>query len=102
MQYQLVVKVPFPGIGNDLKLEVPVHVTSGIDKPVPREPSPADSDGADRPPPALDLPPSVLSPLSLSASADDLTGSMYLPGPITKTRAAEGLYRCYRGAYASD
>ena len=77
MQYQLVVKVPFPGIGNDLKLEVPVHVTSGIDKPVPREQPPADSDGADRPPPALDLPPSVFSPLSLSASADVLTGRAY-------------------------
>ena len=77
IQYQLVVKVPFPGIGNDLKLEVPVHVTSGIDKPVPREQPPADGNSADPPLPALDLPPSVLSPLLFSASADDLTGRAY-------------------------
>ncbi|PIL33878.1 hypothetical protein GSI_03584 [Ganoderma sinense ZZ0214-1] len=51
--YDLVVRVPFPGIGNSLKLEVPVNVTSGIDKPFAKELA-TDSDSA---PPPLDLPP---------------------------------------------
>ena len=52
-------KVPFPGIGNDLKLEVPVTVTSGIDKPLPKEQS-GRKDGENvQPPPTLDLPPYV-------------------------------------------
>ena len=44
--------MPFPGIGNDLKLEVPVKVTSGIDKPLAK-----DDPGSDSAPPPLDLPP---------------------------------------------
>ncbi|RPD67561.1 hypothetical protein L226DRAFT_566250 [Lentinus tigrinus ALCF2SS1-7] len=56
--HQLVVKVPFPGIGNDLKLEVPVTVTSGIDKPLPRDSQSVSKDGEPaQPPPNLDLPP---------------------------------------------
>ena len=51
-QYDLVVRVPFPGIGNSLKLEVPVKVTSGIDKPFAKDESDSDST-----PPPLDLPP---------------------------------------------
>ena len=58
MQYVLVVKVPFPGIGNSLKLEVPVTVTSGIDKPL------AQSGTAENDPPILDLPPCVAFPTS--------------------------------------
>ena len=58
MQYVLVVKVPFPGIGNSLKLEVPVTVTSGIDKPL------AQSGTAENDPPILDLPPCVAIPTS--------------------------------------
>ena len=54
-QYELVVKVPFPGHGNDVKLEVPVTVTSGIDQPLAR-----DEAQEDAPPyPTLDLPPYV-------------------------------------------
>ena len=33
-------KVPFPGRGNDVKLEVPVSVVSGLDAPLSREPPP--------------------------------------------------------------
>ncbi|KAM5536525.1 hypothetical protein V8D89_009802 [Ganoderma adspersum] len=54
--YVLVVKVPFPGIGNSLKLEVPVTVTSGIDKPL------AQSATAENDPPILDLPPAYWDP----------------------------------------
>ncbi|PIL28281.1 hypothetical protein GSI_09569 [Ganoderma sinense ZZ0214-1] len=54
--YVLVVKVPFPGIGNSLKLEVPVTVTSGIDKPL------AQSSTAENDPPILDLPPTYWDP----------------------------------------
>ncbi|KAI0684386.1 hypothetical protein C8Q76DRAFT_788686 [Earliella scabrosa] len=52
--YQLVVKVPFPGVGNNVKLEVPVTITSGIDQPLPRDQTDGESDD---PPPILDLPP---------------------------------------------
>ncbi|PIL37728.1 hypothetical protein GSI_01422 [Ganoderma sinense ZZ0214-1] len=51
--YTLTVKVPFPGIGNSVKLEIPVVITSGITKPLARDPSSASSE-----PPLLDLPPS--------------------------------------------
>ncbi|KAM5542507.1 hypothetical protein V8D89_003966 [Ganoderma adspersum] len=51
--YTLTVKVPFPGIGNSVKLEVPVVITSGITKPLVRDPSSAKDE-----PPLLDLPPS--------------------------------------------
>ncbi|KAI0737846.1 hypothetical protein C8Q80DRAFT_1114565 [Daedaleopsis nitida] len=53
--YELVVKIPFPGIGNNLKLKVPVNVTSGIDSPLPT--APGGDAGSDTPPPELDLPP---------------------------------------------
>ena len=56
VQYQLVVKVPFPGVGNNVKLEVPVNITSGIDQPLPRDQTDGESDD---PPPILDLPPCV-------------------------------------------
>ncbi|KAH9939407.1 uncharacterized protein BXZ73DRAFT_43774 [Epithele typhae] len=48
--YELVVRVPFPGIGNDLRLEVPIVVTSGIDATLPQA-------GAAHGAPTLDLPP---------------------------------------------
>nr|VWO99828.1 Structural maintenance of chromosomes protein [Ganoderma boninense] len=54
--YVLVVRVPFPGIGNSLKLEIPVTVTSGIDKPL------AQSSTAENDPPILDLPPAYWDP----------------------------------------
>ena len=47
-------KVPFPGIGNSLKLEVPVIITSGITKPLAQDPASAKNE-----PPLLDLPPYV-------------------------------------------
>ncbi|KAI0691289.1 hypothetical protein C8T65DRAFT_745494 [Cerioporus squamosus] len=59
--YRLVVKVPFPGIGNDLKLEVPVTVTSGIDNALPKE-QPEGKDGENAPSPTLDLPPAYWDP----------------------------------------
>ncbi|TFK85458.1 hypothetical protein K466DRAFT_601153 [Polyporus arcularius HHB13444] len=58
--YQLVVKVPFPGIGNDLKLEVPVTVTSGVVEPIPKEQS--DGEDAASPLTTLDLPPAYWDP----------------------------------------
>ena len=54
VQYCIGIKVPFPGIGNDLKLELPVNVTSGIEQPLAKE----STDGEDTPP-ILDLPPCV-------------------------------------------
>ncbi len=33
----LTLKVPFPGMGNVARLEVPIIITSGIDKPTRRE-----------------------------------------------------------------
>ena len=56
IQYSLVVNVPFPGIGNSLRLEVPVNVTSGIAEPFAEERA-ATSNKA----PLLDLPPYVLA-----------------------------------------
>ena len=69
MQYVLIVKVPFPGIGNSLKLEVPVTVTSGIDKPL------AQSGTAENDPPILDLPPCVafLTPYLVRFQSTDRT-----------------------------
>lgn len=54
LQYKLLVKVPFPGIGNGLKLELPVNITSGIDQPLAKE-----SSETEDAPPILDLPPYV-------------------------------------------
>ncbi|RDX41156.1 hypothetical protein OH76DRAFT_1365053 [Lentinus brumalis] len=36
-EYHLKLKVPFPGSGNDVEVEMPVTIVSGIDKPVPRK-----------------------------------------------------------------
>ncbi|KAI1791734.1 hypothetical protein LXA43DRAFT_888775 [Ganoderma leucocontextum] len=66
--YVFVVKVPFPGMGNSLKLEVPVNVTSGIDKPLARDPSAPD---AENEPPILDLPPAYWDPESNDWDADE-------------------------------
>ncbi|TBU44360.1 hypothetical protein BD309DRAFT_40846 [Dichomitus squalens] len=52
--YSLIVKVPFPGSGNSLKLEVPATITSGIADPLPQEQSNSNDDLD-----LLDLPPSV-------------------------------------------
>ncbi|KAI0328202.1 hypothetical protein GY45DRAFT_1018697 [Cubamyces sp. BRFM 1775] len=56
-EYTLDLKVPFPGIGNDVRIRLPIVVTSGINEPVHR-------DGANVPRPMssrdhlqLDLPP---------------------------------------------
>jgi hypothetical protein len=64
MQYELSVEVPFPGIGNNLALRIPIHINSGIDlmnnSNGNRDPS--DTEGPPgyayaRTHPALDLPP---------------------------------------------
>jgi hypothetical protein len=48
-QYKLEMKVDFPGVGNALKAELPVHVVSSMYPP---------GQGAwDGPPPEMDLPP---------------------------------------------
>ncbi|KAL1944373.1 hypothetical protein VTO73DRAFT_3558 [Trametes versicolor] len=49
--YDLTLKVPFPGVGNDVSLSMPIVITSGIDVPVVRDQP--DASGA-----PLDLPPS--------------------------------------------
>ncbi len=36
-QYFLRLKVPFPGAGNDVELEIPVVIVSGLDRPIARE-----------------------------------------------------------------
>ncbi|KAI0658714.1 hypothetical protein C8Q70DRAFT_183606 [Cubamyces menziesii] len=36
-EYKLELKVPFPGVGNDLHINMPITVTSGIDTPVLRD-----------------------------------------------------------------
>ena len=57
----MVVRVPFPGLGNSVKLEVPVRVTSGIDKPwaTGKELEATESDSPPPPPPAKDAAPVV-------------------------------------------
>ena len=56
-------QVPFAGIGNDLKLRVPVTINSGIDASMQLDqPGSSAGDGdAPPPPPMLDLPPYVYS-----------------------------------------
>ncbi|TBU44361.1 hypothetical protein BD309DRAFT_40826 [Dichomitus squalens] len=53
-------EVPFPGLGNNLKLRVPMSITSGIDAPMSLDqPGATHTDGdTPPPPPLLDLPPS--------------------------------------------
>ena len=61
-QHFLYMQVPFAGIGNDLKLRIPVTINSGIDASMQLDQpgsSVGDSD-APPPPPMLDLPPYVL------------------------------------------
>ncbi|KAH9884969.1 hypothetical protein C8Q73DRAFT_718671 [Cubamyces lactineus] len=52
--YALELKVPFPGIGNDVHIRVPVTITSGVDKPTLRSQllggSQADQEAFDVPP----------------------------------------------------
>lgn len=76
-QYMLDLHIPFPGIGNDLRMNVPVTIVSGIDAPLTRMPetkshaaSPAQT-YVPQPSSMLDLPPSVLS-LCFCADADVL------------------------------
>jgi hypothetical protein len=70
MQYILLFTVPFPGIGNDLKLEVPVHLGPASACPPPPTGAPGSSNLAYAdvlpagPPPMLDLPPCVPNLLS--------------------------------------
>ena len=52
LQYFLELKVGFPGIGNDLKVKVPIIVTSSMLRP--------GSGAWDGPPRELDLPPYVI------------------------------------------
>ncbi|KAI0641603.1 hypothetical protein C8Q79DRAFT_919106 [Trametes meyenii] len=54
-EYRLAVKVPFPGLGNDIQLSMPVTVTSGIDAPVVRDDPGTQEPGTN--PGLLDLPP---------------------------------------------
>ena len=65
-QYMLDLHVPFPGVGNDVRMNVPVTSVSGIDAPLTRMPEtksytaiPAQQGSAyaSQPPPMLDLPP---------------------------------------------
>ncbi|KAH9854831.1 hypothetical protein C2E23DRAFT_893725 [Lenzites betulinus] len=51
-QYLLGLKVPFPGIGNNVRIDVPVTVTSGINAPIIRDGSSTQGPGA-----PLSLPP---------------------------------------------
>jgi hypothetical protein len=59
-QYELHAEVTFPGLGNDLKLNVPIHLNSGF--------GPFDPNAA--PPPKLDLPPYVPISFPTRASTD--------------------------------
>ena len=61
MQHFLCLQVPFAGIGNDVKVRVPITINSGIDAPVQLDqPGSCTGDGdAPPPPPMLDLPPYV-------------------------------------------
>ncbi|KAH9884970.1 hypothetical protein C8Q73DRAFT_718674 [Cubamyces lactineus] len=55
--YSLELKVPFPGIGNDVRISMPVRVTSGLDAPILRD-GPDDPRNPPRPREGmLDLPP---------------------------------------------
>ncbi|KAI0364602.1 hypothetical protein BV20DRAFT_1125507 [Pilatotrama ljubarskyi] len=54
-EYHLALKVPFPGLGNDVKLTMPIMVASGINKPIVRD-EPGSSTLATAPS-FLDLPP---------------------------------------------
>ncbi len=65
-QYALDLKVPFPGLGNDVRIDIPVTIVSGIDAPSPRTSPPEPQADAPlepesafvaAPPPMLDLPP---------------------------------------------
>ncbi|RPD67562.1 hypothetical protein L226DRAFT_529889 [Lentinus tigrinus ALCF2SS1-7] len=61
--YSLDLKVPFPGIGNDVRMDVPVTIVSGIDAPLSTGISQVAAPGergvgyAAQPPLMLDLPP---------------------------------------------
>ena len=77
MQSALVVKVPSPGIGNSLKLEVPVTITSGIDKPLAQK-NPADADSE---PSVLDLPP---------------CGALFEPPSPSRACLLDSLYSVFR------
>ncbi|KAI0677776.1 hypothetical protein C8Q78DRAFT_110275 [Trametes maxima] len=54
-EYRLVVQVPFPGVGNNVEVVMPVTVTSGIDVPIIRDRPGAETSGALTE--FLDLPP---------------------------------------------
>ena len=72
-QHYLSLHVPFPGIGNDLKLRLPMSITSGIDAPMSLDqPDGTHADG-DAPPPAplLDLPPYVIDSLDRCRRSSD-------------------------------
>ncbi|KAI0675742.1 hypothetical protein C8Q78DRAFT_346210 [Trametes maxima] len=53
--YRLVVRVPFPGVGNSVEVGIPIHVTSGLDMPIIRDTAEATTSGALTE--FLDLPP---------------------------------------------
>lgn len=72
-QYDLALKVPFPGVGNDVSLSMPIVITSGIDVPVVRDQP--DASGA-----PLDLPPWVLFSVLLYPSYDDSRRSYWDAG----------------------
>lgn len=52
-------KIFFTGLGNEVKLEVPVRVTSRIDKSLPKGDINTALNGPGAPAPELDLPPYV-------------------------------------------
>ncbi|KAH9937914.1 uncharacterized protein BXZ73DRAFT_100129 [Epithele typhae] len=64
--YELVVTVSFPGIGNNLTLEVPVVVSSGVDTALPREEGASAGEL-----PSLDLPPAYWDTTDTRTWGDD-------------------------------
>lgn len=72
-QYDLTLKVPFPGVGNDVSLSMPIVITSGIDVPVVRDQP--DASGA-----PLDLPPCVLCFVLRYPTYDDSRSSYWDAG----------------------
>jgi hypothetical protein len=85
VQYTLLFTISFPGIGNDLKLEVPVHLGPASACPPPPTGAPGSSNLAYAdilpagPPPMLDLPPCVLNPFSARLRLE-LNGEQHVLG----------------------
>ncbi|KAI0355531.1 hypothetical protein OH77DRAFT_1425041 [Trametes cingulata] len=57
-EYFLSLKVPFPGLGNDVKMNMPIIISSGLNAPVMKDQPRSESSAAPAAPNVLDLPPS--------------------------------------------